>query len=341
MLKLNKNLTPSRWNQMKRCQGGTTTTERKCRRVVTDEYCWEHKPPLSNVLTYFSILPNDLLRLLVLKMPSPQFLSVLRRLKHISHFANIIKDEQLWKMIWHRDISSFMPLPKYADYINSFDELYNCTKKMNTSNIRDRSLDYVLNRQTSMGHICRIVEYLTKRGMDILLYTFLAQFSDDSRLYNVVTDTASKYGHIQIVKTLSEKTSIDNESAMEVAAKYGHIEIVKLMLERGADNFNQVMEAAAENGHIEIVRLMLANSADSFDIATEGATENGHIEIVKLMLEKGVTDFNRIMENAAENGHIEIVKLMLEKGADKYEWAMDSARDNNHKHVMKLLKSYM
>ena len=67
------------------------------------------------------------------------------------------------------------------------------------------------------------------------------QMRHPSTYNNPLLYTASEYGQLDIVRSLIDHSSDDNEkydvhaTALDAASKYGHLEVAKLLIERGVD----------------------------------------------------------------------------------------------------------
>jgi len=314
----------SRNNKMSQCTYILKNGER-CKRTTQpgSKYCWQHqaktqkkslKKKSSNVksavkqnildskhILYLSLLPSELLDLLLLNFNSDELLTILPELEKLPEFSKLFRSKTFWNAIWRRDISLFLNPPSnvYEKYREIFNEL---------SKISIRFLK---------------ISYFAITGYDILLFSLL-----------------DKRKSIELVKLLLDRGANNYNETMASAAIHGHIRIVELMLDRGANNYNKTMIAAAEGGYIEIVKLMLEKGANDYNRAMAFAALQGHIDIVKLMLERGANNYNWTMENAASKGHIDIVRLMLDLGANNYSYAIVEASDVGYNDIVTLIKSY-
>uniref|UniRef100_A0A6P7GHQ1 Ankyrin-3-like isoform X1 n=1 Tax=Diabrotica virgifera virgifera TaxID=50390 RepID=A0A6P7GHQ1_DIAVI len=127
-----------------------------------------------------------------------------------------------------------------------------------------------------------------------------------------------------------------NEFPLHSATKIGHLKLVKKLIEGGAiinevdsNGFTSLHIAAnAKARHIKVVKYLLAQGADINAIESWGrsplhfATRKNDLEMVRLFTEAGAnmqcTDIYGSMpiHVAAEEGYVEIVKHFLERGID-------------------------
>lgn len=265
---------------------------------------------MSQYSLYFSLLPSDLLHYLFLYFDSPNLLIILSQLRRISDFNYLFDSVMFWRLLWHHNISSFLPLPKnpYEKYQEIFSAL-------------------------SKPHKFVGIRYLAKNGYDILLSPLLSDEYD----YNDAINEAALGGHTKIVISMLQKGANSYNITMAAASGGGYIEIVKLMLDLGANDYNNSMIMAAREGHIDIVKLMLDLGANNYNDTLVDAAYGGHIDIVNLMVEKGANEYEYALRNAASAGHINVVKLLLELGANNYTGAM---RDARTREIRDLIESY-
>jgi len=239
---------------------------------------------------YFTLLPTELLTLLLIKFNSTELLTILPQIEKISDFDRLIKSKTFWKLIWKRDISSFLSLPDnpYEKYKEIFNDL--SLYKLYTYKDYER------------------IDYLAYNGYDRLLLRYV--FNKDE--YNEAMRRATEKGHIEIVKLMLDLGADDYNLTMAWAASRNYTEIVKLLLEKGADNhdinYNWVMSNAAYIGNLEIVKLMLEKGANSYNGAMTQAAHGGHIEIVKLMLELGADDYYKAWREAKTEEIRDLIK---------------------------------
>jgi len=309
---------------MKRYNTQLTSRKRKCAKIINKKENSQHIILPSNGDLYFSILPQELLQLTMLFFPITKILKILTTLHKIPPFSRLINNKNFWKVLWIRDVSSFIPLSDLYDgsYLDFFNNLF-------------------FKELSKLTNIDGKIAYLVIRGYDILLYPLL----QSNQHYNNAMEFATSAGHIKIVQTLLTKyPKTDYNKIMSEAAMSGHIEIVKLMLENGVNNYNRALTSAAYGGHIEIVKLMLEQGGNKYGKTMELAAIYGHIEIVKLMLEKGAQNYEETLLEAAINDYIEIVKLMLEKISYNperllvcYNEIISEVADDRHIEIVKLM----
>lgn len=164
--------------------------------------------------------------------------------------------------------------------------------------------------------------------------------------------TASKYGHLDVVKFLIENGAkinqqvelegtpeeeggnIYSDTALMYASRAGHIDIVKYIIDKGADvnlkdfkGSTALIRASTDTGHIEIVKLLIKSGADinTRNIFNNGALAfalwDGHFDIAKYLIKSGadvnITDEtgNTVLIWASGEGNIELVKLFIDSGA--------------------------
>ena len=116
------------------------------------------------------------------------------------------------------------------------------------------------------------------------------------------------------------------------ASRYGHVEIIKTLIRKGVDvNFNDyyvrsALMEASENGNTEVVKLLTETKGIDVNLkAWNGssaliyASQYGHTEVVKLLTEaKGINVNTKDLDGysalmyASRYGHTEVVKLLTE-----------------------------
>lgn len=189
---------------------------------------------IENKLLYFSILPRDILHLLVLYFPSDTSI-MFTQIRNIPSFDLVLDDKNLWKILWSRDISSLRELPELCDkeYFKFFNEIYNFMKD---------------SRHWRLVHFAR-------RGYDILLKPLLSQDYD----YVEALQYATHGGQLELVIWILENRPYkcdDRNWIMASAALYGHIEIVKLMIDLGANGYGSAMSCARAHNRYDIMKLL-------------------------------------------------------------------------------------
>jgi len=253
---------------------------------TTETYSHQYKMSMS---LYLSVLPTDLLRLLILYFPATDILFILRNLQDI---LNFIPDKQLWKTLWSRDISSFVQLPNISK--DEYHELFN------------RSYNN------------KLITILAEKGYDILLYPLLIGANDNE--INNAFAWAAHGGHVPIVQKLSNKENINHRMGIIYAVGGGHIEIVKLLLEKLPStpnntkmsrlSYNDIMYQAAYMGHIDIVKLMLERGADDVHYALCEAAAGGYEDIADLLILEGANNYGEALANATANGNEDVIRVI-------------------------------
>lgn len=218
---------------MKRCQSETSAKGKKCRRLATDKYCWQHQTSASEIvdkILYLSVLPHDLLRLLFFQLKSSAILAIIPKLKNSMDFSYISDDEKLWKMLWTRDISSCTTLKRYS---------YNAYKKIY---IELREIKSTQNK----------IRYLSENGYDELLLSRLLRYRTrfDLPHYYYIT------GGYNLERLKWAYEIHNNNIAMKHAARCGHIKIVKDMLDLGANHYSAAINFANMGNHRLISKLI-------------------------------------------------------------------------------------
>ncbi len=145
--------------------------------------------------------------------------------------------------------------------------------------------DKYLEDGSTNGRLDQVIISL-KKGAD--MYSVDEYGDDDGALRS-----ATKYGHLEVVKYLIENGTgahtDDKEYAIGLASKYGHLEIVKNLVENGGDihaYHNWSLRLASKYGHLEVVKYLVENGADIHDLNDEAlrdAIRNGHTKVVEYM----------------------------------------------------------
>ncbi|KAF7984124.1 hypothetical protein HWV62_16754 [Athelia sp. TMB] len=186
-------------------------------------------------------------------------------------------------------------------------------------------------------------------------------------IWDILLQTASNDGHLEVAHMLSEKGTHDNAvgrhsaTALHAVSYLGRFEIVKLLLERGADvngtggPFGTALQAASYKGHLEIAKLLLDRGADinitggPYGTALQAAIYWNRLEIARLLLERGADvngtggAFGTALQAASYGGRLEISQLLLERGADinatggPYGTALQAALYWNRLEIFQLL----
>ena len=162
-------------------------------------------------------------------------------------------------------------------------------------------------------------------------------------------DTVIRHGDVASVQRLLD-AGADMEQVDELdyrpllsASKYGHIRIVRMLLDRKACPYTTANGAtclmiAALNGHTDIVQL-LVNDVDTLKNVTTrtGATAlmwaaiNGHVDIIRLLLLDGCA-INTTTETgmsalvfATQYGHTDVVNFLLDTCCDAEAKTLDGS----------------
>ena len=199
----------------------------------------------------------------------------------------------------------------------------------------------------------------------------VSQARPSQKLLNQRLEYAVRNGYEKLAEDLLDQGANNYDDAMALAALNGYSDLVDLMLSRGATNYNQTMVQAASGGHEDIIDQMLALGATHIDQVVVLAAREGHWNIVNRFLDQLATPetyevvlyqaarydnivlmndminrlgpgpriYNNALAGAARGGHREIVNRMLELGATNYDWAMAAATGGNHYAIVKQMLS--
>ncbi len=147
---------------------------------------------------------------------------------------------------------------------------------------------------------------------------------DKSKKYskNHALRSASKNGHLQIVKYLGEQGAdlySKDDYALRWASINGHFPVVKFLVEHGAniDSRNgEALRFASREGYLEIVKYLVEHEANINSNNSESlrwASARGQLEIVKYLTKYGANIHAREDEAlrwSKERGHTEVVKYL-------------------------------
>jgi len=144
----------------------------------------------------------------------------------------------------------------------------------------------------------------------------------DYNLRSIHLDAIS-LGYIDLVKLLVVPGTDPNPvvlrlSYTQTAAKYGQLDILKHLYEIGCRFDSDASDDAIKNGHLDIVKWLHENGCNWGWWGTRYAVCNGHLDIVKYLHHHGrligYTDgyYNDMYYGVARNGHLEVLKYMFE-----------------------------
>ncbi|RKX25339.1 MAG: hypothetical protein DRP47_09960, partial [Candidatus Zixiibacteriota bacterium] len=103
----------------------------------------------------------------------------------------------------------------------------------------------------------------------------------------------------------------DDNYATKSASKNGHLDVVKYLVEHGADvtvDDDYAVRWASKNGHLDVVKYLVEQGVDvttNGNCAIRCASDNGRLGMIKYLVEHGAdvtTDDNYIVRRASENG---------------------------------------
>lgn len=127
------------------------------------------------------------------------------------------------------------------------------------------------------------IKWIYENDIDQFCKTSIYNFNIDN------IDLASSYGHLDIVKFLTEK-NIGNATveAMNIASRHGYLEVVKFLhYNRGEGCTNLAIDWAAKYGHFEIVKFLCENRNEGFTkLALHWSDKNHHKEIYDYLKSK-------------------------------------------------------
>lgn len=325
---------------MKRHHNLISTKNNKCRnraeqkrsRSVNKEQCSQDQE-----LLYFSTLPMDLLRMFMLYFDSSHILKMFKTLKNTQSFATLATDQQLWKTLWHRDISSFIILADYG--YKKYRDVYEKTKYITHMRQIRRNLDRNDHNMFFLNtYVKEAMTYLVSNGYDIMFFS-VPKLADMSIYFHSIK-IAVKYLYLHFIELLLEKlaieypyfnTTVPYNDIMLTVIKHGDLDIAKLMLEKSHYRYyDRYVEEAASNGHLDVVKFIVEKSEREdvhidYRAAAQQAATKGHLDVVEFILDKGYNDYNDLMCFAAPSGKIDIIRLLVERGANNYNETMREA----------------
>lgn len=185
------------------------------------------------------------------------------------------------------------------------------------------------------------LEVASKNG-HLEVVKLLSQYNEDINI--IPLELAAGNGHLEVVKFLSENGPV-SDRALLISSGRNHFKIVKFLLEKNKQNvyINESLIIASEHGYTKIVKLLLEQVGVNVNAengkALKKASANGHLEVVKLLIKNGANvnvSNSSPLVSASWHGHLEIVKLLLKNGAEVTTRSLERASPK----ITKLLQSY-
>ncbi len=170
----------------------------------------------------------------------------------------------------------------------------------------------------------RLLNISVKKG-----YLPLVKILDTDNGIKFISE-AVKYGHLELLKYLTEKYSKHPDilkpltKAISVAAKNKDIKMVKYLTEQGVDlTGNHILTHAVNNEDITMIKYLIEHGANVNSTignrlsVLETAAKTGNMVIVKILIENGATLNSRVAITAMNSGYTELFNyLILEHGSD-------------------------
>lgn len=215
-------------------------------------------------MSYLRALPCDLIMPLFLYFSPHEIIDIVPKCVHLRVSRQCIDlklPSSFWKIIWKRDISSFIEPPATPD------EAYKKYKEITLWKFH-----------SDVDKLCT----LASKGYDVLLYPLL---SHEAR-HRTALEIAAHNGHIELVKRLLTS----HKCKQSMAIDSDNFEIAKLIIESDTDSIDQkdreyFMVSGARTGNMALIELMTAYGAKNYGCCMEIATENNHRQVVRKMLE--------------------------------------------------------
>lgn len=132
----------------------------------------------------------------------------------------------------------------------------------------------------------------------------------------------SEFGNIETVKYLANNTKIVfnevyHENAINTASAYGHLEIVKFLLLKYNVASRYTIDCASSNGHFEIVKFLIKNNIEpSFEIL-DSALLGKYFEIADYLIELGIKPSIGLRIHIEEINNVEVIQYLVSKGFNK------------------------
>jgi ankyrin repeat protein len=211
----------------------------------------------------------------------------------------------------------------------------------------------------------------------IMNHAMFSKKSKKQKLQDIreAVDVASSYGHLEMVKYLTNKYGLwwkalhtashvigSNKApfrdALRAASVKGHLDIVQGLIEKGANvntqrqHSNSALWAASRNGHLEIVRVLVRNGANVnaqgkyCRTALQAASSMGRSDIVQVFVKKGANVNaqdkygDTALWAASRNGHLDIVQVLIKKGANvnaQHDTSLQAACWQGHLEIVRVL----
>ena len=186
------------------------------------------------------------------------------------------------------------------------------------------------NKNNILMYLCEfgrldLVKYLVGKSGNNIQYVFENCKATNFR----AVLTASRSGHLEIVKYLVEECEVDprgeDDWAILSACASGHLNIVKYLVEKCGLNARAqgdcAVRWACDCGHLNIVKYLVekcgSNARYNNDLAVRLTSIHGHLELVKYLVEKCGADARAQNDcavlYASEYGHFEVAKYLIEK----------------------------
>lgn len=340
--------------------------------------------------TYFQIVPIELLSLGFLYFDSNELLLLLSSAKDIPDLQRLLTYDPFWKQIWKRDISTVIlpplhgPYDRYIAIINRRDILflaqhgydvllYPLLKSVSDYNdvmllASENNFKSIVNDMLDVG-ATNIEDSLVKsaaNGHIDIVNLFIAKGSKYyvKGMYSKAMAIAALYGHENVVKILSNKTT-NYDNTLSAAAANGSMNIINFILPLVAQKYkdrpetkttiyNHAMAAAAFAGHKNIVEFMIKLGANNYHYTLVQASKNNHVGTINFLLQeinkkyKNRPDINEqfkkyyddVMVEAARHNNLDLVKLMMTNGAKKYNETMVAAAGVGNMSIVNLMLKY-
>jgi len=130
---------------------------------------------------------------------------------------------------------------------------------------------------------------------------------------------AAVYGHMDVVRFLSDLTDPNLTEMLEDGCQYGNPEIVQYLFSERNATIQMIGKFACREGHSPIVELLLSMGADvhhNDDAALSDAITGGHLEIVKMLVQHGATIKDEALSTAIWKDDLVMVQYLVQNGAD-------------------------